>query len=98
LLKLQREGEKAKKERKKEKQREKKEKEKAQENGEIDNKKYRHKKRHKKERSQEDQKGGDHQKRRENEAETLEKSSLTEQHGHLVTAFRQTLKIKITYQ
>jgi hypothetical protein len=87
-LKIQREEEKAKKERKKEKKRVKKEKEKtrekAHENGEIDNKKHRHKKRPREERSQEDQKGGDPLKRRKYETENLEKSSLTEEHGHPV--------------
>lgn len=83
-MKIQREEEKARKERKKEKKREKKEKEKARKNGEIDNKKQRHKKRHREERSQEDQKGGDPHKRRKYETENLEKSSLTEEHGHPV--------------
>lgn len=83
-MKIQRDEETARKERKKEKKREKKEKEKARENGEIDNKKHRHKKRHREERSQEDQKGGDPHKRRKYETENLEKSSVTEEHGHPV--------------
>ncbi|XP_059438236.1 uncharacterized protein LOC132171048 [Corylus avellana] len=87
-IKIQREEEKARKERKKEKKREKKEKEKAREKaretGKIDNKKHKHKKRHREERSQEDQKGGDPHKRRKYETENLEKSSLTEEHGHPV--------------
>lgn len=65
-LNLQREGEKAKKEKKKEKQWEKKEEVKVWKNGQIDNKKHRH--RHNEKRSQEDQKGRDQQKGGENEA------------------------------
>ncbi|XP_031276743.1 glutamic acid-rich protein-like [Pistacia vera] len=81
-LKLQREGEKAKKkrkERKKEKKLEKKEKEKVQGSEAVESKKHRHKKRHKDDRNQEDQKEGGLQKKTENE---LEKSILTEEHGH----------------
>ncbi|CAN6541501.1 unnamed protein product [Malus baccata var. baccata] len=71
-LKLQREDEKAKKEKKREKKREKKEK-KAQENGEPENK-HSHKRRHK------DEKGRDHGKKRKHETENLDKSGLTEEH------------------
>ncbi|XP_022775439.1 vicilin-like seed storage protein At2g18540 isoform X2 [Durio zibethinus] len=87
---IKREEEKAKKERKKEKRekkekkREKKERDKARGSGEFESKKYGHNKRHKDERSQEDKIGGDHQKRRENEVEIFEKSTLTEEHGHAV--------------
>ncbi|KAK9286010.1 hypothetical protein L1049_025213 [Liquidambar formosana] len=70
----------------KEKNREKKEKEKGRKNGEIENKKHRHKRKHKDERSQEDQKGGDLQKRRENETEQFERSSLTEEYGRPVSS------------
>ncbi|KAE8709490.1 hypothetical protein F3Y22_tig00110330pilonHSYRG00033 [Hibiscus syriacus] len=89
-IKIKREEEKAKKERKKEKKdkkekkREKKERDKAPDIGETKSKKHGHKKRHKDERSQEAQKGGDYQKRRENEVECYEKSTLTEEHGHAV--------------
>lgn len=89
-IKIQREEEKAKKERKKEKRekkekkREKKERDKVRDSGKIGSKEHGHNKRHKDERSQEDQKGGDHQKRRENEAESFENSSLTEEHGQAV--------------
>ncbi|XWS45574.1 hypothetical protein CRYUN_Cryun15aG0148300 [Craigia yunnanensis] len=88
-IKIQRE-EKTKKERKKEKRdkkekkQEKKERDKALDNGEIESKKHGSKRRHKDERSQEDQKGGNHQKRRENEAESFEKSTITEEHGQAV--------------
>ncbi|XP_038997588.1 uncharacterized protein LOC120122524 isoform X2 [Hibiscus syriacus] len=87
-IKIKREEEKAKKERKKEKKekkekkREKKERDNALDSGETKSKKHGHKKRHKDERSQEGQKGGDYQKRRENEVECYEKSTLTEEHGH----------------
>ncbi|CAN6563391.1 unnamed protein product [Malus baccata var. baccata] len=78
-IKLQREDEKAKKEKKREKKREKKEK-KARENGEPENKKHSQKKRHKDERHQEDKKGTDHGKKRKHETEYLDKSGLTEEH------------------
>ncbi|XP_022751485.1 stress response protein nst1-like [Durio zibethinus] len=87
-IKIQREEEKARKERKKEKrdrkekEREKKERDKARDSGEIQSKKH-GRKRHKDERSQEDKKG-DHQKRRENEADSFEKSTITEEHGQAV--------------
>ncbi|XP_031276744.1 uncharacterized protein LOC116135177 [Pistacia vera] len=83
-IKLQREGEKAKKkrkERKKEKKLEKKEKEKVQGSEAVESKKHRHKKRHKDDRNREDHKEGGLQKKIENE---FEKSSLTEEHGHPV--------------
>ncbi|XP_039069682.1 UPF0329 protein ECU05_1680/ECU11_0050-like [Hibiscus syriacus] len=86
-IKLKREEEKAKKERKKEKKdkkREKKEIDKARNSGETESKKHGHKKRHKDERSQEGKKGGDCQKRRQNEVECFEKSTLTEEHGQAV--------------
>lgn len=83
-LKLQREGQKAKKEKKKEKKREKREKGKTRGGGDIESKKHSHKKRRKDERSKEDQKGGELQKRTENEIEQIEKSSLTEERGHPV--------------
>ncbi|XP_031250430.1 uncharacterized protein LOC116108322 [Pistacia vera] len=47
--------------------------------GAVESKKHRHKKRHKDDKNQEDQKGGGLQKKVENE---LEKSRLTEEHGH----------------
>ncbi|KAB1199961.1 hypothetical protein CJ030_MR0G008879 [Morella rubra] len=83
-IKLQREEERARKERKKEKQREKKEKEKALKDGEIDHTRQRHKKRPREERRQKDRKGRDHQNEKKAEAENIEKSSLTEEHGHPV--------------
>ncbi|KAE8655950.1 hypothetical protein F3Y22_tig00117012pilonHSYRG00044 [Hibiscus syriacus] len=90
LIKIKREEEKAKKDRKKEKKdkkekkREKKKRDKALDIGETKSKKHSHKKRHKDESSQEGQKGGDYQKRRENEVECYEKSTLTEEHGYAV--------------
>ncbi|XVF62212.1 hypothetical protein PTKIN_Ptkin08bG0199300 [Pterospermum kingtungense] len=93
-IKVQREEEKAKKDRKKEprgkkeprekkeKKREKKERDKARDNGEIESKKHGHKRRRKDERDQQDQNGGDHRKKRKNEVEAFEKSTLTEEHGH----------------
>ncbi|XP_022740691.1 uncharacterized protein LOC111292527 [Durio zibethinus] len=89
-IKIQREEKKAKKERKKEKRekkekkREKKDRDNVRDNGQIESKKQGHKKRHKDERSQDDKKGGDHHKRRDNEVESFEKSTLTEEHGHAV--------------
>ncbi|XVF59816.1 hypothetical protein PTKIN_Ptkin07bG0306200 [Pterospermum kingtungense] len=86
-IKIQREEEKVKKERKKEKRekkekkREKKEKDKAKGSVEGESKKHGHKKRHKNERNHEDKKGGDHQKIRVSEAESFEKSTITEEHG-----------------
>ncbi|KAK6237295.1 hypothetical protein QUC31_002764 [Theobroma cacao] len=80
-MEIETEEEEAKKERKKEKRdeeekrREKKERDKVRDSGEIESKKHGHKERHEDERSQEDQIGGDHQKRRENEIE---------EHGHAV--------------
>lgn len=98
FLKLQREREKAKKEskkdRKKEKKREKKDKEKkdkekkekdkAKSHGDVESKKHSHKKKRKHERNEVDKIAGDLKKRAENEAEQLEKSSLTEEHGNPV--------------
>ncbi|KAK8607446.1 hypothetical protein V6N13_053181 [Hibiscus sabdariffa] len=89
-IKIKREEEKAKKDRKKEKKekkekkREKKERDNARDSGETKSKKHGHKKRHKDERSQDGQKGGDHRKKRKNEVECYEKSTLTEEHGHAV--------------
>lgn len=82
--KLQREGEKAKKDKKKETKREKKEKDKARESGEVGKEKHGHKKRHKDERHQEGKKERDHDKKRKLETENLEKSNLTEEHGQPV--------------
>ncbi|MBA0620711.1 hypothetical protein Godav_006397, partial [Gossypium davidsonii] len=87
---LHREEEKDKKERKKEKKekkekkREKKERDKSRDSGEAESKKHGHKKRHIDERSKEDKKRGDRQKKRENEVECFEKSTLTEEHGQAV--------------
>lgn len=75
-----REEKRLKKERRKEK-REKKEKEKTRKNGEIEHQKKSHKKRHRDNMSQEDQKGKYHQNSRKND-DQLERSSLTEEHGH----------------
>ncbi|XP_024032797.1 splicing regulatory glutamine/lysine-rich protein 1 [Morus notabilis] len=83
IKKLQREGEKAKKERNKEKKWEKKEKDKARENGEAGKEKQSHKKRHREE-DQESKKGRDHDKKRKLETENLERSNLTEEHGQPV--------------
>ncbi|TYH38896.1 hypothetical protein ES332_D12G142500v1 [Gossypium tomentosum] len=82
-IKINREEEKDKKERKKEKK-EKKERDKSRDSGEAESKKHGHKKRHIDERSKEDKKGGDRQKKRENEVECFEKSTLTEEHGQAV--------------
>ncbi|XP_043713603.1 glutamic acid-rich protein-like [Telopea speciosissima] len=89
-IKLQKKIEKAKKEKKKEKKREKKEKErerdKARENRGVDDKKQKHEKKHKNERGKVEHGVGDHPKRIEEEAEQLEKSSLTEEHGQPISS------------
>ncbi|KAK6924523.1 hypothetical protein RJ641_010723 [Dillenia turbinata] len=76
---LQKEAEKAKKERRKERKKEKREEKKRRRDEE--NKKHGHEKGHKHERSHVDHKEGDFQKRKENETEQWEKSTLTEEHG-----------------
>ncbi|KAK6922559.1 hypothetical protein RJ641_010863, partial [Dillenia turbinata] len=78
-LQLQKEAEKAKKERRKERKKEKREEKKRRRDEE--NKKHGHEKGYKHERSHVDHKEGDLQKRKENETEQLEKSTLTEEHG-----------------
>ncbi|KAJ4964001.1 hypothetical protein NE237_023940 [Protea cynaroides] len=88
-IKLQKEREKAKKEKRKEKKREKKEKEREGEkakNACVEDKKLKHEKRHKNERGKIENVVGNHPKTSEEEAEQLEKSSLTEEYGQPVSS------------
>ncbi|XP_030441102.1 uncharacterized protein LOC115663224 [Syzygium oleosum] len=87
---IKREVEKAKKERRKEKKREKKEKKVALENGGSKDKKHSHKRRNEGKRTQEDQKAGDHRKKRKHDTEHFEKSNLTEEHGKPVNSLNST--------
>ncbi|XP_042494618.1 zinc finger CCCH domain-containing protein 13-like isoform X2 [Macadamia integrifolia] len=87
---IKKEREKAKKENRKEKKREKKEKErgreKARENGGVEDKKQIHEKKHKRENGKVEHGVGDHRQRKEEEAEQLEKSSLTEEQGQPISS------------
>lgn len=82
-LKLQREKDKAKKEKKekKEKKKEKKEKSKSKDHGKSEDKKHGSEERGKDRRSQINQERVDHKKRKHEEIEQVERSSVTEEHG-----------------
>lgn len=60
------------------------------ENGGSKDKKHSHKRRNEGKRTQDDQKAGDHRKKRKHDTEHFEKSNLTEEHGKPVNSLNST--------